>query len=343
MLNKIKKHHFRKRLKNFQLPGSVPTVFYIEATSLCNLNCPNCPRTYSTRPGKHMDHDLLVKTIEEISGYSLPPKYIGFHFFGEALLNASFMDDVNLVAEYLPHTNLAVATNANFLNEMNIDVILDSRLNSLGIWPDAIDQQTYDQVRSGGDYQRTINMIMQFLEMRKLEKKEKKLEIHIGMVVYRINRGYIHRFVNKWRKILSNYENTHLYIKESIDWAGQVPAENVMISKKNTIFPIIYPCHYPFTTCIITSEGEVTCCCLDCNLNLKMGNIKESSIKEIWSAGKIQAIRDKMIEMNFKSNDLCYQCHNYFRSPYIHLKSIIRSRISSLYKIPWGKIDSEWL
>lgn len=340
MFRQLKKNHFLKRIKKYGFPAQFPTFFYIEVTSICNLRCPTCPRTYSNRERKHIDPDLFLKAIEEISSYSPQPRHIGFHFFGEALLNSSFFDYVNLAAKYLPNTELAVSSNANFLDETKIDAILDSRLNSFGIWPDAVDKKTYDQVRSGGDYQRTTDMIMRLLEKRKIYKKEKNLEIHIGMVVYKINRRYIHRFVNKWREALSKYENTHLYINDSIDWAGQVPAETVIRSKKNTILPIIYPCVAPFTTCVITSSGDMTCCCLDCNLNLKMGNIKKSSIKEIWSAEKIQEIRNKMIEMTFNSSDFCYHCHNYFRNPFKHFKNKIRSTASPFYRLPWGKIDS---
>ena len=343
MFRELKKNHFLKRMKKYGFPGQFPTFYYIEVTSSCNLKCPTCPRTYSNRERKHIDHDLFIKAIEQISSYSPQPRHVGFHFFGEALLNSSFFDYVNLAAKYLFNTELAVSSNANFLDEAKIDAILDSRLNSFGIWPDAIDKKTYDQVRSGGDYQRTTDMIMHLLERRKLRNKQRKLELHIGMVVNKINHRYIHRFVKEWKEILSKYENTHLYLKDSIDWAGQVPAETVIISKKNMILPIVYPCLAPFTTCVITSSGDVTCCCLDCNLNLKIGNIKESSIKEIWSAGKIRGIRNKMIEMSFNSNDLCYYCHNYFRDPFKYLKNKIRLVMSPFYRLPWGKIDSEGL
>jgi radical SAM protein with 4Fe4S-binding SPASM domain len=340
MFRGLKKNHFLKRIKKGGLPGQFPTFYYIEVTSACNLKCKTCPRTYSNRKREHIDHEIFLKVIEEISKYIPQPRNIGFHFFGEALLNPSFFDYVNLTAKYLPNAKLAVSSNANFLDETKIDAILDSCLNSFGVWPDAIDQTTYDQVRSGGDYHRTNSMIMRLLEKRKIRNKEKDLEIHIGMVVNKINRRYIHKFIKKWRESFGRYENTHLYKNHSIDWAGQVPSETVLRSKKNTIFPIIYPCLSPFTTCIVTSSGDITCCCLDCNLKLKIGNIRGSSIKEIWSSEKSQEIRSKMIEMTFSLNDLCYHCHNYFRDPFNYLNDKIRAVVSPFDIQPWGKIDS---
>lgn len=330
-----------------------PSDFYLEVTSACNLRCPACVRTYSKRPRQHMDKSIFRKAIEEISSERPNLEHLGLHFFGEALLNPQFFDFIELARSYLPNTYLAVSSNASFLSSEKTDKLLNSSLDSFGIWPDTTDPRQYDQIRTGGSLEIVESNLKELLEKRRLSHRE-DIEVHIGMILFKDNLPFLHDFLERWKLICSRYENVHIVAAESHDWAGEVPSDNVLNSVARSSLFIKVPCLMlmPFRNCVISAEGYITPCCFDGNLKLGLGNIKDDSIKNIWNGKAASDLREKMITASILPSDLCWRCHAYnanifsiwrmlpgtrgiFRKPYdkyalSHLRSL--KRVSALRK-----------
>jgi radical SAM protein with 4Fe4S-binding SPASM domain len=316
---------FLKRVTN---PDTgFPKTFYLETTSICNLRCPACARTYSKRPRRHMEESTFRTAIQEISSERPNIAHIGLHFFGEPLLNPKFFDFVEIARAHLPNTTLAVSSNANVLSADKIDQILHSHLDSFGIWPDTINPDLYDSIRKGGDLKKVQQSIIELLEKRQKLGRE-DIEIHVGAVLYKNNVSVFKEFTNRWEAICSKYKNTHVFAHESHDWAGQVPAYNVLRSVRDGSIRIKIICPMPFENCVVSAEGYVTPCCYDCDLKLTLGNIRANSIREIWTGLEAKTLRKKLLTGRVSSSDLCYNCHNYR----LDISSILRS--PPIRKIP---------
>ena len=318
---------FRKNLNKFLLQKKgifdldFPADFYIETSSACNLKCPACPRTYSDRARENMNEFIFRKVIEEISSNRPDLERLGFHFFGEPLLNPRFFDFVELARNYLPNTTLGVSSNANLLSSEKIDELLDSALDSFGIWPDTIVPEQYNVFRAGGSLKKVEESIKELLKKRRRRNRE-DIEIHIGIIIYRDNMHLVEDFVKKWKSICSKYKNVYIYTSESNDWAGQVPSDNLLISVKKSKLQIKTFCAMPFFMCIVSASGDVTPCCYDCNLNLSWGNIKDYSIKNMWNSPKASALRERLLTASISSSDLCYRCRNYKRDIFGVLRAL---------------------
>ena len=88
------------------------------------------------------------------------------------------------------------------------------------------------------------------------------------------------------------------------------------------------PCQLPFNRYHLTAEGYLTACCVDYELDLVFGNIKEDSLKNIWNNDTVQKLRDKHIKDEL-SGLLCDQCMNNRPAPYKPLMKVKKKIKSS--------------
>ena len=133
-----------------------------------------------------MKESIFRKAIQEISSERPNLKHLGFHFFGEALLNPQFFDFVQLARSYLPNTYFAVSSNAAFLTPGVMDKLLDSSLDSFGVWPDASTPGQYERHRTGGSLVAVEVNLKELLQKRHQRFRE-DIEIHIGMNLFKDN------------------------------------------------------------------------------------------------------------------------------------------------------------
>ena len=331
MIGKIT-YRLRALERDADYAANFPSLFWLETTSACNLRCPSCPRTYSKRPRVHMEESIFRKVIQEISFERPDIENLGLHFFGEALLNPRFFDFLEIAKTYLPNTNLLVSSNANLLSPEKVNDLLNSRLNLLSIWPDTTNPELYHKVRTGGDLNSVEQAIIELLEKRR-ELGREDIRIVVGAILYKNNMADFKEFVTKWEIIFSKYKNVHVSAMESHDWAGQVPADNVINSVKNSKLHVKKVCFMPFKWCIVSSEGYLTPCCFDCDLRLAWGNVKANSIREIWNGPEARDQRERQLTGQITRSALCYTCHMY-RQP---ISSAVRylpiSKIPGLQRI----------
>ena len=66
-------------------------------------------------------------------------------------------------------------------------------------------------------------------------------------------------------------------------------------------------CTYPSYTFFIDYNGDVLMCSHDWGKKMIMGNVKNNTIKEIWTSKKFDFARKKLInaERNFSPCDVC--------------------------------------
>jgi len=65
-------------------------------------------------------------------------------------------------------------------------------------------------------------------------------------------------------------------------------------------------CSMPFNSLSVWADGGVTPCCSFMGKNLTLGNIKESSLEEIWRGEKIENLRNEFRTGNL--NPSCELC-----------------------------------
>jgi len=291
------------RIKKGEYP--FPTLFQLQTINSCNASCLMCPHSKeNTKNLEIMTDGLFEKIIDEIISESKSP--IIFLF----LQNESFMDkDILLKVKKVKDkekkkTFVGIVTNGSLLTAEKIKQLKTSKLDSLTISLDAITKETYNKIRKGLIFQDVLDNIQKVIE------SDYNKHLAVGFVKQKGNIREIKQFKKYWKKKklsfnIQNLSNRTGYLKnyEEID-------ANLFFSKlKYKIFKkLIKYCPLPFESFNILSNGDVILCCNDFKKIEILGNVKNSSIKEIWNSDRYHNIRKYMFNRNFEKIPLCRMC-----------------------------------
>ena len=149
----------------------------LELTSKCNLRCGMCPLPVLRRPYEDMPWELVEKAEWEIHGLGLRLKWL--HEMGEPLLYSRIDDAIRLFPE------ASLSTNGLVLTPEVGAKLLASPLRRLRICVDSIDPKIYPQIRTGGDFDKLVDLTRKFL----VQAKGSNLRIEIQKMRSRLTIG----------------------------------------------------------------------------------------------------------------------------------------------------------
>ena len=147
----------------------MPFRLWVEPTSHCNLRCIMCPNKDLPREQKgFMDWTLYRKIIDEASEYVFD---IHLLHRGESLLHPDFFK----MAQYAHDKGLTVKfhTNGTLLDEEKAYKLINSGIDQFSFSFDGYQKETYERIRVGGSFEKTVNNIVRFLEIKKKLKAKK--------------------------------------------------------------------------------------------------------------------------------------------------------------------------
>lgn len=300
------------RVSRKPIPWGLPMAISFEPTTSCNLRCPECPsglRSF-TRPKGMLAPDFFYKTIDEIYREVF---YLTFYFQGEPYLNPNFLDMVKYAAKRKMYT--ATSTNAHYLTDEVAKKTIESGLNRLIISIDGTTQEVYEQYRRGGNLEKVLEgarnvvkwkrklksktpfIIFQFLVVKHNEHQiddVKKLAVEIGVDQVRFKTAQVYDYENDPNHLIPENEKYSRYKKNR---AGQHTPKQKMANH----------CWKMWNSNVITFDGRVVPCCFDKDAMHKMGDLTQSSFKEIWYGAPYQRFR-KALWRGRKNIDICANC-----------------------------------
>jgi radical SAM protein with 4Fe4S-binding SPASM domain len=292
--------HQLKMKKAMDQHRSIPGRLRIENTNICNADCIFCPHQKMKRKQGIMDFELFKKIIEEARLYDIP--LISIHGFGEPLLDKDFFTRVKYAREK-GVKKIATNTNASFLNDSNIDKLLESGLDEIYISFDAATEDTYKKIRPGLDFQQVESNIKKLVQA----KKEKKLEfpkIFLSFVECRENRKEVKQYLRKWKGSVDGISISYL-----INWAGHFPSGNLKKDRQKKD-----PCRFLWTDMAISWDGKVTICCYDYENDFVIGDLTKEKIKDVWNSEELNKLRKLHLEHQFREIKICKECIANFHS-----------------------------
>jgi len=298
----------------------MPVRVWVEPTSNCNLKCIMCPNKDLPKEKKgFMDWALYQKIIDEVSQFTFD---IHLLHRGESLLHPDFFK----MARYAHEKGLTVKfhTNGTLLDENKAYQLIESGIDQFSFSFDGYKKETYERIRVGGDFEKTVNNIIRFLEIKKKFRSKKPYTI---LELINFPEENIRKDKEGRNKFLQNFKGLPLNkveIKELHNWAGEIPQK-----RRAKDFS---PCTFLWQALIIFWDGSVLPCTQDFFGCLLLGNVKDSSLEEIWNGEKMVWLRQKMIEGNMKDMKLCQNCDRPWREkifgvPKEYLWKFIRKRM----------------
>jgi radical SAM protein with 4Fe4S-binding SPASM domain len=256
-----------------------------------------------------LEQKFFQKTIDELYDKLI---YLTFYFQGEPYLNPNFLDMVKYASQKKIFT--FTSTNAHYLNDENAKRTVESGLDKLIISIDGTTQEVYEQYRVGGNLDKVIEgtknilkwkrqlksrtpyIVFQFLVVKPNEHQmedAKRLTKELGVDEIKFKTAQVY-----------NYENGNELIPDNIAYSRYKKNADGTYSIKNKL---LNQCWRMWSGCVITWDGLVVPCCFDKDAQHRLGNLKETSLKEVWHSEGYNNFRSSILNSR-KEIDICSNC-----------------------------------
>ncbi len=282
-----------------------PLYIMLEQTYKCNLSCPSCIHGYDETKAKYdvkdspsvMEMELFKKIVDEASKFKCPSLAVMVN--DEPLLVKNIGERIKY-AKDKGFMDIIMTTNGNLLTEKKIKEVVEAGITRILFSVDAASQETYKITRPGkGSFEKVINN-MKLLRDYKIKQKLIIPYTRASMVISKNNQHEINKFINYFSDLVDGVEfqtiSTYYNLMNDLIPEGRDV-------KKVTDFS----CSEPWQKIIIRQNGDVLPCCSYYGYQLKMGNVKETSIYDVYNSAKFKKIKNE-VKLKEYSNIPCTEC-----------------------------------
>jgi radical SAM protein with 4Fe4S-binding SPASM domain len=267
-----------------------PSHVDIETASACQMRCPMCYTTYMDESLKGiMDYGLYRKVLDE--AVSLGVYSIKLSWRGEPLLNKDIVRMVRYAKEK-GVKEVAFLSNAEFLTKEMAEALVDAGLDWLSVSADGTGE-IYNEIRRPAIFEETLERVAY-------------------MKHYRDSKG-LTRPLLRVQSIMSAVENNPDEFKNA--WANIVDRINIIademrdFNKKDLQFDRYFVCAKPWQRMTIAYDGRVHQCISDYGARNVIGDVRESSLYEVWHGSKNEAVREAFRKHQYlEENSPCNIC-----------------------------------
>jgi len=268
----------------------------IELTNVCNFRCPFCPQAYQKdhpapggapydRPPGTMSADVFERAVDECRRVA---KRVELGFFGEQTLHPDYVDRIVSLSERPFEVELN--TNLSFVTDEVMDAWIAAGIDLVRLSLDAVTPEVFDRARPGQVRDLAGRKVTGPDRMAAINAKVERWLARPDHVPTRLvyvksshNRveGEQQRFVDHWRPHLG--PDDYVLAKQVLSYGGKV-ADPLVEAHRCNVWEMRY--------LMIDWRGEVSPCNLDTNMDLKLGNVMERSIDELYHGPTAARLRE---------------------------------------------------
>lgn len=269
----------RKVTKNISRDvDDFPTRILLEVTTACNLECQMCPREIITRnKSEHLSLEVCKRVILEADSYGIEGLWL--YHIGEPFLHPQFTQ----ILEYASTLNKLgqkwLSTNGYYLNDNNINAILNSKLDYLNISINAFSGETHKNVVKKDGFDLVLKQYTKLIE-EKRKRGVTKPFIRVQLVEQEATKHEVDAFINRH---YLDADIVSINMLEHLTVSGNDFGEHQRKRGKRGHCKRISR-----GDCIVCSNGVIIPCDEACDGTediigkLYLGNIHENSLHEVW-------------------------------------------------------------
>jgi len=308
--------HLLYKLGNYKkLEEKPPILLEVSVTDLCNARCIFCAYQFTKPKGVVLDVDTYRKAVQEYA--DIGGRYV-YHsaLTGDALLDPTIFQKL-LIASSDPRLHLTLFTNAVLLGE-NVEKLLDSGVNTVCISTSDFSMQSFERIYRVRKYYQVLEGIEKLIKEN--ERRGGKVDIFLFLRTNKA-RGDVFSapdFRDRIHPLFDgHFTPNHVFVFRAFDsWCGQIRKENLLEGMHMRVNPHfrLMPCEKTFHLGVLPN-GDVRACHARFTSKgphdeLVIGNIKETSLKDIWWGPKIREIRRRFERGNLPTP--CRKCNEYW-------------------------------
>lgn len=264
---------------------------YIEIWNACNLKCAFCIQ--NDREVKQLTLDEFKYILEQIDPYC---DYVYLHILGEPLMHPMLKDILALLAKY--QKKVMITTNGTLLKD-KYELLINSTVQQVNI---SLHSFPYHQ------------QVKYLEDIFETAIKLSKAKIHVNYRLWSIKDNELDNVAQKLLKaVLNHYQVDEVEVKrlQRFDLAPYIHLHFEEVFEWPTL-------SLPYVsnegTCLglrqmigILSNGEVVPCCLDSKGEASLGNIFQTSFKDIMESKKLIEALEGFNKRQVKL-ELCKHC-----------------------------------
>lgn len=293
-----------------------PVVYNIETTNRCNMRCQMCPRTtMMTRPIEDIDRETFLKVVNQIHPHShqlwqkwkiycenkygiyeedkpsenhfflyVIAKVIQLHGYGDPLLDKNMYEYIQILHDRGLCSYFSC--NPSNINLESTYRMLDAGVDYIKYSIESTDDEEFRSIRGkASNFTSSYQDILKVLEY----KQKNHLSTTIVITMLNLNRVTQKEDYEKLRRAFDGLD-VYIYLKsEDCQWYRKDYHGTDSIHWSE-------PCKHPWMTMTIKSNGDVAMCMEDFNNEIVFGNVKETSLKDIWNGERYQNFRWQHLE-----------------------------------------------
>jgi MoaA/NifB/PqqE/SkfB family radical SAM enzyme len=264
----------------------LPDIVQIESTNLCNAKCVFCPRDEMHRLQGIMDMDLFRKVVDECAALGIT--HVRLHNYGEPFLDRRLVEKVRY-AKTRGIAEVGMISNGSLITPDIAQGLIDAGLDAINISVDASGKETFERTRVNLDYDVVIDNIRTLDRLRRdAGRTRPKL---ILSFVRQEDSPEEQAFIDTWRTIADKIHITDLH-----NWAGTLHARS----------DVSYPCYRLWLTFTVLWDGRVSLCCADFDGRHVLGDLRTSTIRDVWNSPAYRAVRRQHLESG--GPEICRSC-----------------------------------
>ena len=264
----------------------LPDIVQIESTNLCNAKCVFCPRDEMHRRQGVMDLDLFKKIVDECAELGIT--HVRVHNYGEPFLDKQLVEKVRY-AKQKGIAEVGMISNGSLITEPIARGMIEAGLDAINISVDAAGKDVFERTRVNLDYDTVIGNIRTLARLR-----QESGRTHPKLILSFVRQGNTadeQAFIDEWSQVADKVHITDLH-----NWAGTL----------NTQSDVRYPCYRVWLTFTVLWDGRVSLCCADFDGRHVLGDLRTSTIAQIWNSPAYRAVRRQHLESG--GPEICRSC-----------------------------------
>jgi sulfatase maturation enzyme AslB (radical SAM superfamily) len=263
-----------------------PDIVQIESTNLCNAKCVFCPRDEMHRQQGVMDIDLFRKIVDECAALGIT--HVRVHNYGEPFLDRQLVEKVRY-AKSKGIAEVGMISNGSLITEEVARGMIDAGLDAINISVDAGGKEVFERTRVHLEYDTVIGNIRTLARLR--DASGRRRPRLILSFVRQDNSADEQAFIEEWRPIADKIHITDLH-----NWAGTLHGKS----------DVQYPCYRMWLTFTVLWDGRVSLCCADYDGRHVLGDLRTSSIAQVWNSPAYRAVRRQHLDSG--GPEICRSC-----------------------------------
>lgn len=291
---------------NFELETAFPLQLDFELNYSCNLKCPMCTWSVEENSGSDRQDWFPFAKYQEVIRYGVARglRALDMSYVNEPLIRKDLPVFIAFARECGIH-DVGFNTNGTLLSPAFSRQLIRSGLTRIQFSIDAFSSESFNKVRTGGDYHGVVKNVLDFLRIRKETASDLPL-IAVSFVKQRDNEGELRPFVEFWEPkvdylLVREYLTPVLPDSEHYDEKSKLFSETRHFAGK-------FRCTKPWQRMIVRHDGTLLPCCTFQGAFLPMGNVFQTPLEEVWQSQPMRKLRDLHKRGEFHQNPICKAC-----------------------------------